>query len=139
MAGYGELKKILKSHGLRITDGRLDVLNFFMSHKKALSFRNLENEFQSHDRVTLYRTLNSFTENGILHKIPDDSGTVTYGLCHQTCSAEGHQHNHIHFKCTDCGSIECLDQLIPSISLPGYKIKEANLILNGVCSECDQN
>lgn len=136
MLKYSEIKQILKSHKLSVTAARIDVLEFFIRQNKTLSFKDLEDEFKDSDRVTLYRTLNSFTENGLIHKIPDDSGFATYGLCHDTCSSEDHKHDHMHFKCNECGTIECLDQHIPSISVPGYKVTEANLILKGVCNNC---
>ena len=136
MVRFSEVKKILKNHKLRVTDGRIDVLEFFMNQKKALSFKDLEEEFKGYDRVTLYRTLHAFTEHGVLHKIPDDSGFATYGLCHNTCDSDEHNHDHIHFKCNECGSIECLDQHIPTIEVPGYHVTEANIILNGICKTC---
>lgn len=136
MARFSEVKKILKNHQLRITDGRVDILAFFLRQEKALSFKDLEEEFQGYDRVTLYRTLNSFTEQGVLHKIPSDSGFATYGLSHNTCDSGEHHHDHIHFKCESCGTTECLDQHVPTVVVPGYQIKDANLILNGICKSC---
>lgn len=133
---YSDLKQILKRHKLRITDCRMDVLELFLNHKKALSFKDLEDRLNDYDRVTLYRTLHSFTDHGVLHKIPDDSGFATYGVCHETCDAEEHHHNHMHFKCNECGNIECLDEHLPKINLPGYKVEEANLIVNGICQSC---
>ncbi len=135
---YSSLKQILKNHKLRITDSRMDVLDFFLNQKKALSFKDLMDRFSEYDRVTLYRTLNSFTDNGVLHKIPDDSGFATYGVCHDTCDAEEHHHNHMHFKCNECGIIQCLDEHLPDIKLPGYQVQEANLILNGICQVCSE-
>ncbi len=138
MAKYSELKRILKSHNLRITDGRMDILEFFIERGKALSVKDLEDRFQEYDKVTLYRTLSSFTEHGVLHKIPDDTGTVSYGVCHDTCTSAEHHHDHMHFKCKSCGAIECLDEHLPDIVVPGYDIQEINLILQGVCSECHE-
>lgn len=136
MARYSEIKKILKSHKLRITDRRIDVLEFFLREKRTMSFKDLEEEFKDSDRVTLYRTLNAFTEHGVLHKIPDDSGFATYGLCHDTCDSEDHYHDHMHFKCNECGNIECLEENVPVVEIPGYQVKEANLILKGTCRTC---
>ena len=136
MARYSEIKNILKTHNLRITDGRIDVHEYFTREKRTLSIKDLQSELKDSDRVTLYRILNAFTENGVLHKIPDDNGVVTYGLCHDTCDADDHNHDHMHFKCSECGIMECLDQHIPPVSIPGYQIKEANLILKGVCKRC---
>lgn len=133
-----DLKQILKNHHLRITDCRLDVMNYFMSHHSALSQSDLEAKFTKYDRVTLYRTLHSFLESGILHKIPNETGSATYGLCHETCSPDHHSHNHIHFKCNSCGQIECLDdQVTPEVTLPdGYQIEGMNLIVDGRCTNC---
>lgn len=136
MARYSEIKRILKSHNLRVTDGRVDVLELFIRLGKTLSIKDLQVELKDSDRVTLYRILNAFTKQGILHKIPDDSGVPNYGLCHDTCEAEDHQHDHMHFKCDTCGTIECLEENIPPISIPGYLITEADLILKGTCKTC---
>ncbi|WP_436517067.1 Fur family transcriptional regulator [Ekhidna sp. To15] len=131
-------KDILKSHNLRITDCRIDVVQYFLEEKKALSQGDLESKFTQYDRVTLYRTLNSFLDSGILHKIPNATGVATYGLCHETCSPEHHDHNHIHFKCNNCGQIECLDdKIVPSVTVPtGYHIEAVNMIVDGICAKC---
>ena len=133
-----DFKQILKKHGLRITDCRLDVVQHFLEEKNALSQGDLEHKFKQYDRVTLYRTLNSFLESGILHKIPNESGTATYGLCHDTCGPDHHDHNHIHFKCNTCGQIECLDDReVPVVTIPkGYTMERVNLIVDGICAEC---
>jgi len=136
MQRNNEIKSILKSHKLSVTSVRVEVLEFFIREARTLSFRDLENEFKDSDRVTLYRTLNSFTERGVLHKIPDDSGFATYGLCHDTCDPEDHKHDHMHFKCNECGTIECLELNIPEVKVPGYQVTEANLILKGTCNNC---
>lgn len=136
MLRYSNIKEILKSHKLRVTTVRVDVLEYFVRQNRTLSFKDLETTFADFDRVTLYRTLNAFTDSGVLHKIPDDSGFATYGLCHDTCSADDHNHDHMHFKCNECGIIECLELNIPPVKVPGYTVTEANLILKGICNKC---
>lgn len=135
----GRLKEILKEHNLRITNCRLDVMEFFMEENRALSQGDLETKFNNYDRVTLYRTLNSFLESGILHKIPNESGSATYGLCHETCSPDHHHHNHVHFKCNNCGQIECMESLtVPVVALPqNYLAESQNLIVDGICAKCN--
>jgi len=132
------IETILKSHNLRVTDCRIDVIRHFLDKKEALSQGDLENKFTHYDRVTLYRTLNSFLESGILHKIPNERGAATYGLCYDTCTPGHHVHNHIHFKCNNCGQIECLDDNeIPDVSVPnGYIMDRINLIVDGICAKC---
>ena len=132
-----EVANILKNHDLRITNCRQSVLEVFLACSHALSTPELEEKLSHFDRVTLYRTLHSFTEKGILHIIPDDSGAARYGICFETCSPGEHQHNHVHFKCDDCGNISCLTHHdIPKIQVPGFLIKDINMILRGTCSSC---
>ena len=135
---YSEYKRLLKNHTLRVTDCRIDVLEQFYRSKHALSFKDLEEVLEEYDRVTLYRTLNSFIEKGLLHQIPSDDGFASYGLCTSECSDQAHQHDHVHFKCNECGHIECLSEYhVPKVNLPGYQIKEQNLIVNGICKRCN--
>jgi len=134
---FHDPKELLKKHALRVTECRLDVLSFFSIHSRALSFRDLENEFEKYDRVTLYRTLNSFEESGLVHKIPTDSGAAAFGLCHNDCDVHNHNHNHIHFTCDECGTVECIDtHKVPDVQLSGYEIKEVNFLVNGICKTC---
>ncbi|GIV38828.1 MAG: hypothetical protein KatS3mg033_0628 [Thermonema sp.] len=77
------VRQILASRRLRRTAAREQVLLCFLSSDFALSQHDLEEALPSFDRVTLYRTLKTFTEEGIVHKIPDDSGIPRYALCQQ--------------------------------------------------------
>jgi Fur family ferric uptake transcriptional regulator len=136
---YSDYKKLLKSHTLRITDCRIDVLERFYNTTHALSFKNLEDALPDYDRVTLYRTLHSFIEKGLLHRIPSDDGFASYGLCRDECNDASHHHDHVHFKCNVCGHIECLPAYhVPKVELPGYEVEEQNLIVNGVCKICQK-
>lgn len=134
---YSDYKKLLKNHTLRITDCRIDVLEKFYKSNHALSFKSLEHDLHEYDRVTLYRTLNSFINKGLLHRIPSDDGFASYGLCTNECTEIAHRHDHVHFKCNICGHIECLpDYHVPKIKIPGYQVEEENLIVNGICKLC---
>lgn len=129
---------LLKDFQLRSTPGRQEVLAIFLKNSHALSHgdieRNMPDDF---DRVTLYRTLKTFLDKGLVHKVLDDEGGLKYALCNHNCNASGHDHNHVHFKCTVCGQTSCLDIEIPGIKLPkGYKSVESNLLIQGTCHNC---
>ncbi len=131
----------LKNFDLRHTNGREEVLNLFLDAEHALSHGDIETGLgPDHDRVTIYRTLRTFLDKGILHKVLDDGGNPKYALCRETCVAGHHHHDHVHFKCDHCGQTTCLDQVhIPSVVLPeGYSRKEMNLLIQGVCQECNK-
>ncbi len=133
-----QLRETLKGHHLRTTTCREDVLLTFMNKKNALSHGDLEGALgENYDRVTIYRTLKTFLEKGIIHKVLDDEG-LRYALCSHQCSEEKHQHDHIHFKCNECGKTNCLENLhIPNVALPaGYQPECFNLLILGKFPDC---
>lgn len=134
-----ESLNILKKFDLRHTDTRENILNGFLGKSTAISHGDIEHILmEGFDRVTIYRTLKTFLDKGIIHKILDDQGGVKYALCNTSCKSGDHHHDHVHFKCSSCGDTTCLDHvLIPSIDLPnGYKRKEINMLVQGVCPNC---
>ena len=89
---------ILKNNQLSITDNRLKILELFQKNGKALSHGDIERLSGKHfDRVTIYRTLQTFVDKGIIHTIPTADNSIMYALCKEACS-EGHHHDdHVHF------------------------------------------
>ncbi|HEV7348955.1 Fur family transcriptional regulator [Telluribacter sp.] len=133
------VKDTLKDHNLRSTSCREDILDTFLSKEVALSHGDIENYLgERFDRVTIYRTLKTFLEKGIIHKVLDDEG-VRYALCKDHCSEHDHHHDHIHFKCIQCGQTNCLANVhIPAVQLPdGYRANELNLLIQGRCPACN--
>lgn len=131
---------MLKEHGLRHTETRAEVLKAFVKNGRALSHADIEKKTgNAYDRVTIYRTLNAFLENGLIHKVLDNEGGVKYALCNHQHQHHGvHVENHIHFKCRKCYKTLCLDHFpIPAVSLPDdYEIEGINLLVEGVCDKC---
>jgi len=130
--------RLLKSFRLRSTPTRQEILHLFLKKEYALSHSDIESEIDEDiDRVTVYRTLKTFNDRGLIHKVLDDAGTLKYALCSEACSATQHSHEHVHFKCVQCGQTNCLDVEIPTVKLPeGYKAREVNLLVQGTCQNC---
>lgn len=133
-----EAKKILNRHDIRLTNCRSSVIQAFLLAKQAISQPDLEKQHQQFDRVTLYRTLHTFLNKGIIHQIFDETGVTKYALCSHDCAQHQHYDNHIHFKCTQCESLICFDDVaIPNFNVPkGYQIQDMNLLVRGVCNKC---
>ncbi|MBX2952649.1 MAG: transcriptional repressor [Leadbetterella sp.] len=130
---------ILKNTGLRVTETRQVILERFQEKTAAISQSDIEGELgENIDRVTVYRTLKTFVEKGIIHKILDDKGGIKYALCKEQCHPGHHHHDHLHFKCSVCLQTTCLEKnFIPEISLPaGYLKQEVNILVQGVCPNC---
>ena len=131
--------EILKSYGLSITESRKQILDLFHASKGALAHADIErNSSATFDRVTIYRTLQTFVEKGIVHTIPTADNSVLYALCKDDCKAGHHHDNHVHFICDNCGTTYCLDNVsIPQVQLPeGFVQKQTDVVLSGICKNC---
>src|SRR4249920_4189346 len=115
-----QIQEILKKNQLSVTDSRSKILELFLQQYGALAHGDIEKKSgASFDRVTVYRTLQTFVEKGIIHTIPTADNSILYALCRDECS-EGHHHDHhIHFVCNICHNTYCLDDVVtPEIKLP---------------------
>lgn len=130
---------ILKRNRLSITGSRKRILELFIQNNGALAHADIEKKTgERFDRVTVYRTLQSFLEKGIIHTIPTADNSVMYALCKDDC-AEGHHHdNHVHFVCTQCNSTTCLEGvMVPLVKLPaGFNATDYQMVVKGICKNC---
>ena len=139
MAATATPETLLRDASLRVTDCRVAVLDAFLTRGYALSHAELEHELAQFDRVTLYRTLGTYEEKGLLHRVPDPNGVAKYALCASGCVQDHHHHDdHVHFQCTRCGRTECLDHVrVPALTLPaGYQVTDVTLLVQGTCKSC---
>lgn len=136
----GAAESLLKKHHLRITQFRIDTVDIFLRSGKALSSADIESELSEPDRITLYRTLKTLEDKGIIHKAIDGTQTLKYALCEASCDEHHHHDEHVHFHCTNCDSTFCLDHVyVPHVSLPiGFTARDTNMIVNGICSDCSR-
>ncbi len=130
--------RLLRDFQMRSTPVRQEILGLFLQKNYALSHHDIETEVsKSLDRVTVYRTLKTFLDKGLIHKVLDDEGTLKYALCNDACSSAEHHHDHVHFKCTRCGQTNCLDVDLPGVRLPkGYQADAINVLIQGTCEKC---
>ena len=137
-AATARLNDVLHRRQLSTTESRRKILSLFFQSTDALTHGDIEKEVgNSFDRVTIYRTLQTFEEKGIIHSIPTADNAVKYALCKE-CE-EGHHHDdHVHFICVACEKTICLDDVVsPRIDLPeGYRADNVQVVINGVCKEC---
>jgi len=133
------LNDILHRRQLSSTESRRKILGLFLNSHDALTHGLIEKEVgENFDRVTIYRTLQTFEEKGIIHAIPTADNSVLYALCKE-CE-EGHHHDdHVHFICTACERTICLDDVVsPKINLPkGYVADNVQVVIHGLCKDCN--
>ena len=132
---------VLRRKHLSITDSRKKILGLFLNHKDALAHADIERKAgEKFDRVTVYRTLQTFVDKGIVHTIPTADNAILYALC-KDCDEEHHHDDHVHFVCRNCNTTICLDNIVsPEVNLPqGYSADDVQVVINGICKDCNKN
>lgn len=92
---------------------------------------------QPPDLATIYRTVTTLVDQGVLHALTLEGGVTTYGL-----AADPHHHA----VCTRCGSIievpaqQLTSALEHAIAGSSFTLSErAGLTLHGLCPQCQQD
>lgn len=131
-------EQTLLAKKIQPTAMRMIVLNYLNNQFAALSLTDIERGLEPVDRITVYRTLKTFEENGIICSIEDGTGSTKYAVCSDNCTVQGHQDLHVHFLCQSCNETICLPKTnIPDINLPdGFLAIEHNLVVKGYCPSC---
>ena len=131
----------LHEAGLRRTPVRLDVLKMLSQDGQPLSAPQILERFgDGVDKVTLYRTLHTLTQKKLLHRVRGDDQIWRYGMVDIKGVA---RHEHAHFVCDECGTVECLDDTpVPdkvakrSHVRPGYRVEYSEVLVHGTCRGC---
>lgn len=139
------LEEKIKSARLRKTPGRLAVLRVLSEAQSPLSHSELVLALRSepYDRVTIFRNLNDLADAGLVEK--KDLGDRTWRFELKPVSASpksrGHNVEHPHFTCTDCGEVQCLPDASIGIrrgaGVPkSVSTRKVRVTLQGVCDDC---
>lgn len=120
----------------RNTETKKAVLSLLSNSKKALSQVAIEKQLSINiNRATIYRVLNRFCEDEIVHRIVAEDGKQYFAICRECESGDFILH-HFHFRCLVCDTIECLEAPV-QYSIPnGYNVQNVNCVLTGICDDC---
>lgn len=120
----------------RNTPAKEAVLNLLSQTQRAMSHDAIEQEINmGMNRATIYRVLNQFCEDGIVHKVVAEDGKQYFAVC-SDCKGKRISKHHFHFRCTTCLTIECLEESV-HFSIPkGYRVEDVNCLLTGTCLKC---
>jgi Fur family ferric uptake transcriptional regulator len=138
---------ILRTAGLRRTPVRNGVLEVLAGARGPLAVPQIIEQLPEHtDAVTVYRTLNTFTRKRLVHRVHGEDRTWRYALSAGNGGGGPRQpsaHQHPHFVCDECGTVECLeDSAIPKTLVPSlhvgsrYAVRYPEVVLHGLCPKC---
>ena len=129
-------ESLLKNHGLKITSARIAVLSVLENNPLPLSAERIY-EFTKKEGLnlsTVYRTLNSFVEAGLVKKeINQDKESIF--------SLESEEDNHV-LICTKCHKTVKLEgcpyhEVNEAIeSQTGFVLQDHNTEIYGICPDC---
>jgi Fur family ferric uptake transcriptional regulator len=110
------------------TSMRILVYDFLNHQEVAVSLTEIENHFENADRSTIYRTLKTFEEKGIVHGIQENN-TTKYHLCEDGCNESTHRDWHLHFYCKICKQTTCKEDIsFPENIAVNFRIDEVRLL-----------
>jgi Fur family ferric uptake transcriptional regulator len=136
------LGELLRAHGLRRMPSRIAVLAVLEPVNGHLPVAEIHRRLaaaapartQPPDLATIYRTVTTLVDRGVLHALTLDDGVTTYGLAVDP---------HHHAVCTRCGAIievpaqrlaSALEQARAGSSFT--LSEQAGLTLRGLCPQC---
>ena len=125
----------MKIPGMRWTRERQEILDF-IKKEHLISAQILEAHFPHIGRASIFRTLKTFCDIGILRRVNFGKGYDEYESVDST-----HSH-HEHMRCTKCEKIISFDseficKLLTKVAKNyGFQMKEHSINLLWVCREC---
>ena len=132
---------LLRTHGLKATPQRVQVLGLLAATKKPISIPELQEKAGKGagelDSVTLYRSLETLVEKSLARPVDLRHGHTDYEL------TTDREHHH-HIVCENCGAIEdfewCpepnLEKKILKNTRNFSKLTDHSLEFFGVCKKC---
>ena len=130
-------REMLKAAKLYRTRGRINILTVLMKAGKPLSQDQIAgfSGGKRFDKVTIYRTLESLLNVGLVHKAFMEKRAWHFELAHNCTEHQCHPH----FTCTSCGKTHCLTGIsLPMAKSPhkGFIINRQQVRLEGLCPAC---
>jgi len=130
------IAQILQTRGLRPSPQRVAIFSYLYNNKALhptvdMIYKVLAPDYPTLSKTTVYQTLETLYECGLVQKIPED-GEMRF-------DAETLKHGH--FKCTKCKQLSDIfyseKALLPQPA-EGYVVKETHLYHKGHCPMCSK-
>lgn len=133
-------RRTCKAGKLSLTPQRMAIYKVLIAaddHPSAEEvFSLVRASFPDISMDTVYRTLTTFVEIGLVHPVVGHGDPKRY---------DPNVEPHHHFRCTRCGTIiDFLEDSFDRLSLPEtikakYTVSRVKVILEGVCDKCSQH
>jgi len=124
----------LKNSNIRLSHQRLKVLEYLDNNRIHPTvdqiYNGLHDEIPTLSKTTIYNTLNTLIEAGLVKIITIEDNEARYDI---NTDLQGH------FKCKACGNIYDFEIDMDSFKikgLDGFKVFTRDVYYSGICSKC---
>ncbi|WP_300349542.1 Fur family transcriptional regulator [Clostridium sp.] len=129
-----EVKEIFKAKGIKVTKARILIYQLLKETDRSITADYIYGNCTGINLSTVYRTLEIFLEKDLVDKFELGDGKSSYNL------KKKNLHKHI-LECDLCHKeieVPCPMRQIEELlrNQTGFKIKEHNLTLKGICEQC---
>ncbi|WP_300329869.1 Fur family transcriptional regulator [Fusobacterium sp.] len=129
-----DIGAFLKENGIKPSYQRMQIYKFLLENRIHPTvdtiYKALCDDIPTLSKTTIYNTLNTFVEKGIISVIVIEENETRY---------EANMQLHGHFKCTECGQIYDIfldTDPLDLTQLKNFKIKEKHIYFKGICEHC---
>ena len=132
-----ECRRMLKQASLYCTEARVAILKVLSEAVRPLRQDQIAEQLtdRTQNKVTIYRTLESLTHAGLVHRAFMQKRAWHFEMAHHCTASQCHPH----FTCLNCGQTHCLKgfsmPLAPK-SYKGFVIQHQQVRLEGLCPAC---
>lgn len=127
--------QLLRQYNLKATPQRLAIIEVVTKngHINIDSlYEEIKKRFNSISLATIYKNINSMTENGLLLEVKLPNAKSVYEMI---------KSEHAHLKCDSCGNvkdiqIDTLTKFEEVSKEHNFQLKTADVILTGLCDKC---
>src|SRR5687767_7268852 len=130
-----DLRELLASRGLRVTEQRLVLLRHLIKVKAPISHPELTERMSGSglDRATIYRNLLTLADAGVIVRAQLGDQVWRYELPRTLTSDHAH---HPHLVCSECGNVRCLPAGTVKLHGEAARSDVAEVQLRGRCANC---
>lgn len=131
------LEDRMKDLGLKVTQPRRKLLGLLMQGRGPLAAEEIQAALKDSDLVTIYRSLNTFVDLGLVQKLEFGDGIARFELM-------SHNHHHHHVICKKCQKVDVLhicnvEPHLEAVKKLGYTQVTHRLEFFGLCSKCQSS
>ncbi|WP_034385744.1 Fur family transcriptional regulator [Deinococcus sp. YIM 77859] len=132
-----QLQHLLEHAGLRVTQPRLRLLEFFARSSGHFTPEEIWDRLRASGHpisiATLYQNLKTFSEHGLIGEMIGQNGEVRY---------DTNLEPHAHLVCLRCGRLADITLELPDLrprgQAQGWLVAQTRVDLQGLCPECQE-